>query len=48
MRRDTGTYTADKAHRKMLVFIATFAPLNERIGKDTLCCIGNAAFTVGM
>lgn len=36
MHRDTGPYTADKVHQKMLMFVAS---LKERIGKAALCTL---------
>jgi len=39
MHGDTGTYTANKAHQKMLVFIPAIAFLKERNGKATLTLV---------
>lgn len=39
MHSDTGPYTADKAHQKMLMFIPAIASLKGRSGKAALCTL---------
>lgn len=48
MHRDTGTYTANKAHQKMLMFIPAIASLKERNGKATLHALARSFQLVEM